>query len=690
MKEYHPLEVNPIFVDHVLSVEAARPWRLNLLAVSRKDPLKFFIALHDEIYVYQLLDPYDKPKNPILKLRSVNPNPPVIAEEDDPSWPCAINAIKVGMLGSEEVLVSVDDSGEVRAWFTEKLDRSPLCFSNNVSTWGIALNGPRHLLAVSANSHNITVYSLRGSRGSEYSPVGLESDTPLSEFEDPLYTTTDLHSQDVNDSTRTLKGHKHNVPNIDISPCGEFLASCSIDGTCRVWNLLNGETIYKNSIGDAWGWTALFVSIASFKHISSFALGWENTSQDSVTNVTDLTNPLNPLSLRYAIDQWRRSHRSESDEIHSNTELILMNDEITEDSVSDDDIEYGYYNGSELADQDGWSEGEIDEYDDWNGFDELADEEDADTVSGDDSLDDNATEAMWEVDTTAATVQSDDHYTITTDELETGSTEISHDVSNSRATTATEESNTTIRNPPRHRNRSSFTLPSTQTIPQLENDSTNSNSRSIPFSYSQIRPLFSTVQQRTPLLALPAPTLTEPPSPTIDTYTSTPKPSQKKLPWLILYSTVHDLLLLDPSKNLSPLHCEKRIISKVDNRRIRMLNSFDRLCMIEWIEELGLAVIASQKGKVALVRALRICTASGEETFMLNSETYLPLEFTPSAPLLGMFVSRFPPETHPQNLPDPALQFYHLYLLYYNGAMLCYELRRKKEINPLRKDDLMV
>ncbi|ORX87013.1 hypothetical protein K493DRAFT_81758 [Basidiobolus meristosporus CBS 931.73] len=682
MKEYHPLEVNPIFVDHALSVEAARPWRLNLLAVSRKDPLKFFVALHDEVHVYQLLDPYDKPQTPILKLKSANPNPPVIIEEDDPSWPrCAINAIRVGMLGSEEVLVSVDDSGEVRVWFTEKLDRSPLCFSNNVSTWGIALNGPRHLLAVSANSHNITVYNLRGSRRSESSLTDIESDTPLSELEDTTYSTTSLDSPDVNSSTTTLTGHKHNVPSIDISPCGEFLVSCSIDGTCRVWNLRNGETIYKNSIGNAWGWTALFVSVASFKHISSFALGWENTSQDSGTHITDLTNPLNPLSLRYAIDQWRRSHRSESDEIHSNTELILMNDEMTEDSVSDDDIEYGYYHGSELADQDGWSEREVDEYDDWNGFDELADEEDGDTISGDESLDDNATEAMWEVDTTAATVQSDDHYTITTDELDTGSTDVPH-------ANPTEEPITLVRNPSRQRNRPGFAVPPTQSTPQPDGDGVNPNSRPIAFSYSQIRPLF-TAQQRAHL-NLPPPTTIESSTSAFDCYSSTHKAAQKKIPWLILYSTVHDLFLLDPTRNLSSLHCEKRVISKVDSRRIRMLNSFDRLCMIEWIAELGLAVVASQKGKVALVRALRICAASGEETFMLNSETYLPLEFTPSAPLLGMFVSRFPPETHPQNHPDPALQFYHLYLLYYNGAMLCYELRRKKEINPLRKDDLMV
>jgi len=37
-----------------------------------------------------------------------------------------INVLKVGRLGLEEVLVSADEQGEIRVWFTMNLQRDPL------------------------------------------------------------------------------------------------------------------------------------------------------------------------------------------------------------------------------------------------------------------------------------------------------------------------------------------------------------------------------------------------------------------------------------------------------------------------------------------------------------------------------------------------------------------------------------
>ena len=39
---------------------------------------------------------------------------------------------------------------------------------------------------------------------------------------------------------------------------------------------------------------------------------------------------------------------------------------------------------------------------------------------------------------------------------------------------------------------------------------------------------------------------------------------------------------------------------------------------------------------------------------------------------------------------DPALIYYRLYLMYCNGIMFCYEIRRKKETNPLRMDNILI
>ena len=39
-----------------------------------------------------------------------------------------INSLKIGMLGNEEVVGSVDDDGEVRVYYVNNLDRKPVCF----------------------------------------------------------------------------------------------------------------------------------------------------------------------------------------------------------------------------------------------------------------------------------------------------------------------------------------------------------------------------------------------------------------------------------------------------------------------------------------------------------------------------------------------------------------------------------
>ena len=49
-----------------------------------------------------------------------------------------------------------------------------------------------------------------------------------------------------------LSGHLHNIPNICFSPCGTFLVSCSIDRTCRVWNVHTGEHILTRTVGGFW------------------------------------------------------------------------------------------------------------------------------------------------------------------------------------------------------------------------------------------------------------------------------------------------------------------------------------------------------------------------------------------------------------------------------------------------------
>ncbi|KAI8612134.1 hypothetical protein BC830DRAFT_599144 [Chytriomyces sp. MP71] len=64
---------------------------------------------------------------------------------------------------------------------------------------------------------------------------------------------------------RILKGHENNIPNIKISSCGKYIASCSIDATARVWNLRTGHQIALLSNSNRiWNWSVNFISPCTF------------------------------------------------------------------------------------------------------------------------------------------------------------------------------------------------------------------------------------------------------------------------------------------------------------------------------------------------------------------------------------------------------------------------------------------
>lgn len=132
--------------------------------------------------------------------------------------------------------MTVDDGGMVVLYSMKDLKRPPLVFeyvgvshadntishgqcndySNSVSTWGIAMHQGTKRVAVSSNSHEITICTIQ---------------------------SLDLSLRQL---TR-LSGHSHNVPAVDFSHCGRFIVSGSIDGICRVWNAETGDVIASHS-----------------------------------------------------------------------------------------------------------------------------------------------------------------------------------------------------------------------------------------------------------------------------------------------------------------------------------------------------------------------------------------------------------------------------------------------------------
>lgn len=94
----------------------------------------------------------------------------------------------------------------------------------------------------------------------------------------------------------------------------------------------------------------------------------------------------------------------------------------------------------------------------------------------------------------------------------------------------------------------------------------------------------------------------------------------------VALTTPKHLYLLKRNKaKLETLRVERNIVSNVDVRSDRMLTMLDRLNMTEYIPELELLVVASQKGTVALTRLLRVELDDGQQTCLFNNEVYLPV-----------------------------------------------------------------
>ena len=167
----------------------------------------FYIAVNSLIQVYNSIGTHASPISisPIQSLK--------INQEES-----TINAIKVGCIGQDEILIAVYDSGLVVIYYTTDLKRDPMIFDNRISTWGIAIQSQKKLVAVSSNAFIITIYNMNQTHA------------------EPMY----------------LKGHSHNIPSIDFSSCGRYLVSGSVDCSCIIWNLENGEPLHSFSIENKW------------------------------------------------------------------------------------------------------------------------------------------------------------------------------------------------------------------------------------------------------------------------------------------------------------------------------------------------------------------------------------------------------------------------------------------------------
>ncbi|KAI9344917.1 hypothetical protein BDR26DRAFT_917034, partial [Obelidium mucronatum] len=252
------LDVTQISYTAIPVLTQCRPYRMNLVAISSG---VLCICVVDTIICFA------PPGVGIYALATENRMEPFTLikpprAEGHPST--TINAIKSGFLGTTPILATVNDGGQVVVHFTEHLKtgssgQPPIILRQpkSQSTWGIAIQSEFHLLAVSANSHTVTVYDLG---------VHSTNDNNTSNHNYPLGGPTILQ--------RELIDHENNIPNIEFSKCGKFLASVSIDSSCRLWRLDTGECIaYVKTTGapfrsrgnsEEWNWSVNFIDPRSF------------------------------------------------------------------------------------------------------------------------------------------------------------------------------------------------------------------------------------------------------------------------------------------------------------------------------------------------------------------------------------------------------------------------------------------
>ncbi|KAM3422602.1 hypothetical protein BST61_g91 [Cercospora zeina] len=216
-------------------------WRCNLTALSQCQNL-YFIAYSADIYVYVPQYPTQAlPQKPAVIVPS-QPSSPGLRGTVDIRQPHSINHLVVQHLGNEELVAAVRDDGDVNAFLVRHIasaierraradntlgpvaDELRPFFHTNVgqSAWGLAVHSHARILAVSANTHSITIFKF-----------GLARDTD-NDTNDPN-TASD---QDRDDVTVEIINGATNIPHIAFcntgdDPTARWLLTTDIGGNCR-------------------------------------------------------------------------------------------------------------------------------------------------------------------------------------------------------------------------------------------------------------------------------------------------------------------------------------------------------------------------------------------------------------------------------------------------------------------------
>ena len=238
------------------------------------------MAEHDQILVFRPCFPTQKLSELLYKWR-LPVSAPDLQGYIDPQHPHAVNSMLIAKLGTQEVLVCACDDGDFILYYTHflreisitkdykfdadhHLKSRPLMIGNvKRSAWGIAIHTNARILAVSCNTHEVSVFKFA------LTDDAVLYNDPQKEWQYPGRSKDDLH---------VFKSHLANVPNIsffnsDLDKEGRYLVSTDLTGVIILWDLRERSQIKRikpvPSLPHLGGWSIACVDPRAFLLVKS-------------------------------------------------------------------------------------------------------------------------------------------------------------------------------------------------------------------------------------------------------------------------------------------------------------------------------------------------------------------------------------------------------------------------------------
>ncbi|KAL0491941.1 WD repeat-containing protein [Acrasis kona] len=211
IRSYNPVETRKYFQEAKIVGHQPKLGGLNFIACIDET---LFIAEDDKIFCYNLLGSNFRSRTTIKLDGEAH----------------FIRAVT--MNDNEKALIVVGEYGLTNMYVKSNGTFKPLKFnSDEESTWSTCFSKQLGLLITGSNAFTLKC-------------------TPI--------------AQNSSDRPFILSGHEHNVPCIDISSCGQYVASCSIDCNLKLWHLPTKKCISTWSqpveVGhEEWMWSVKWI-----------------------------------------------------------------------------------------------------------------------------------------------------------------------------------------------------------------------------------------------------------------------------------------------------------------------------------------------------------------------------------------------------------------------------------------------